>query len=120
MARTQPITARFTSTPAATHLDYLDHFAGIDEVPEADSPEDIDEGITTRPVNLDGDGVAYIEHIEGRVEMTVKMRGRLQVALILSPDEAEEVGLALARPHGPTVGDVFDMHDRLGCCGGKR
>lgn len=118
MARTQPAS---TFYPTPTEIDpETAHNEAVDTTPWADSAEDIDEGITTRPVNLDGDGVAYIEHIEGRVEMTVKMRGRLQVALILSPDEAEEVGLALARPHGPTVGDVFDMHDRLGCCGGKR
>ncbi len=80
--------------------------------PRADTSGDV----TTRAVNLDGDGVAYIEHIEGRVELTVKMRGRLQVALILSPDEADEVGQALSRPYGPTVGDAFDMHERLGCC----
>lgn len=83
-----------------------------EETPVADSPADV----TTRAVNLDGDGVAYVEHIEGRVELTVKMRGRLQVALILSPAEADEVGQALSRPHGPTVGDAFDMHERLGCC----
>ena len=39
--------------------------------------------LCTRAVNLDGDGVAYVEHVEGRVELTVKMRGRLNVALTL-------------------------------------
>lgn len=83
-----------------------------DETPVADSPTDV----TTRAVNLDGDGVAYIEHIEGRVEMVVKMRGRLQVALILSPGEAGEIGRALSPL---TVGDYWDLCDRLGT-GGQR
>ena len=77
--------------------------------PIADSPEDI----TTRVVNLDGDGVAYVEHIDGRVELTVKMRGRIQVALILSTAEASALGMSLARPSGPVLDDFFAVADAL-------
>lgn len=77
--------------------------------PEADSPEDV----CTRAVNLDGDGVAYVEHVEGRVELTVKMRGRLNVALTLSRAEAVEIGLALARPEGPVLDDLFRVADAM-------
>lgn len=77
--------------------------------PIADSPE----GVRTRAVNLDGDGVAYVEHVEGRVELTVKMRGRLNVALTLSRAEAVEIGLALARPEGPVLDDLFAVADAM-------
>lgn len=76
---------------------------------EADSPADV----TTRAVNLDGDGVAYIDHVEGRVELTVKMRGRLHVSLILSPTEAGQIGMALARPDGPVLDDFFSVADAM-------
>lgn len=78
-------------------------------VPVTDSPEDV----CTRAVNLDGDGVAYVEHVEGRVELTVKMRGRLNVALTLSRAEAVEIGLALARPGGAVLDDLFTVADAM-------
>lgn len=76
-----------------------------------DSPED--HAVATRAVNLDGDGVAYVEHIDGRVELTVKMRGRIQAALILSPGEAGQIGMALARPGGPVLDDFFAVADAM-------
>lgn len=85
------------------------HLAADPLVPWADSPEDV----ATRAVNLDGDGVAYIEHVEGRVELTVKMRGRLNVALTMSTSEAAEIGLALARPGGPVLDDLFRVADAM-------
>lgn len=83
--------------------------ANPDAAPEADSPQDVN----TRAVNLDGDGVAYIDHVEGRVELTVKMRGRLHTSLILSPDEAGQLGMALARPDGPVLDDFFAVADAM-------
>lgn len=92
------------------------HLAADPLVPWADSPEDVDErpsDVTTHAVNLDGDGVAYIEHVEDRVELTVKMRGRLNVALTMSTSEAAEIGLALARPGGPVLDDLFRVADAM-------
>lgn len=85
-----------------------------DETPVADTLSDI----TTREVTLDG-GTVTVEHFYGadggRVEMTVHLGGVLRSSLILTAEEGEALGMALARPYGPTVGDYFDMHDRLGC-----
>ena len=85
--------------------------SALDSTPVADSPED--HAVATRAVNLDGDGVAYVEHIDGRVELTVKMRGRIQTALILSPGEAGQIGMALARPCGPVLDDFFAVADAM-------
>ena len=85
--------------------------SALDSTPVADSPED--HAVATRAVNLDGDGVAYVEHIDGRVELTVKMRGRIQAALILSPAEASALGMSLARPGGPVLDDFFAVADAM-------
>ncbi|MDN5688000.1 MAG: hypothetical protein L0G94_15180, partial [Brachybacterium sp.] len=90
---------------SATHSDYLDN---SQDVPVADSPEDV----TERTVTL-SQGIAHIERIADRVEVTVKLRGRLAAALILSEQEAEQIGMALARPGGWTVGDYWDIQDQL-------
>ena len=90
--------------------------SALDSTPVAGSPGD--HAVATRAVNLDGDGVAYVEHIDGRVELTVKMRGRIQAALILSPGEAGQIGMALARPDGFTLDDYLTMRDQL--TGGAR
>lgn len=100
----------------ASAIDGATSAATVDAIPWADSPEDVDErpsAVTTHAVNLDGDGVAYIEHIENRVELTVKMRGRLNVALTMSTSEAAEIGQALARPDGPTLSDLFAVSDAM-------
>lgn len=103
MTRTQPATTYYATTAPA-----------LNEVPEADSLSDI----TTRDIELDG-GHVTVEHFYGadggRVEMTVHLGGVLRSSLILTADEGEALGIALARPHGPTVGDYFDMHDRINC-----
>lgn len=82
--------------------------ATLDAIPEADSPDDVDE----RTVEL-SDGIAYVDHTEGRVEVTLRLRGRLAGSLILSPAEADALGMALARPHGPTTGDLFAVADAM-------
>lgn len=91
---------------ARLELDAATPWDFAEEVPFADTPEDI----TTRTIPLD-DGTAVIEHVGERVEMTVKLGDRLACALILSPAEAEQIGLALARPHGPTVADLHRLAD---------
>lgn len=100
-----------TGTAAST-LDYLD------QVPEADSLSDI----TTREIELDG-GHVTVEHFYGadggRVEMTVHLGGVLRSSLILTADEGEALGMALARPYGLTVGDYWDLCDRLGTAGAR-
>ena len=86
--------------------------------PVADGLRDI----TTRTVVLDG-GKITVEHFpleSGRVEMTVRIGGVLRGSLILSEPEGEALGMALARPYGWTMDDVFKIHDRLGCSGGAR
>jgi hypothetical protein len=80
----------------------------IDAAPLADSPEDVDE----RTVDL-ADGTAYVDHAADRVEVTIRLRGRLAGSLILSPDEADALGMALARPHGLTVEDLWTVADTL-------
>lgn len=82
-------------------------------VPVADSPEDV----VTRTIPLDG-GHAIVEHVEGRVELTVKLHDRIVCGLALSPAEAEQIGNALARPDGFTLDDYLTMRDQL--TGGAR
>lgn len=78
-------------------------------LPVADSIEDI----TTRTVPIDG-GAAVVEHIDGRAEITVRLGDRIVCGLALSEREADQLGMALARPGGFTVGDYWDMQDQLG------
>ena len=82
--------------------------ATLDEVPVADSPEDV----TTRTIPLDG-GTAIVEHVGDRVEVTVRIGYRLTTALVLSRDEASALGAAIARPDGPTIGDLFTVADAM-------
>lgn len=79
-----------------------------DEVPVADSAEDV----ITRTIPLDG-GTAIVEHVDNRAEVTIRMGDRIICGLSLSTGEAQQVGQALARPGGFTVGDYWDMHDQL-------
>ena len=76
--------------------------------PIADSPENI----TTRTIPLDG-GTAIVEHAGDRVEVTVRIGHRLTAALVLSHDEASALGAAIARPDGPTIGDLFTVADAM-------
>lgn len=85
--------------------------SALDSTPVAGSPED--HAVATRAVNLDGDGVAYVEHIDGRVELTVKLGSRIVCGLALSPAEAEQIGTALARPDGYTLDDYLAIRDQL-------
>lgn len=78
------------------------------DVPFADSSDDI----TTRTIPLDG-GTAIVEHTMDHVEVTIRLGQRIAAALVLSPTEADALGMALARPGGFTVGDYWDMCDQL-------
>ncbi|MGP5671422.1 hypothetical protein [Brachybacterium alimentarium] len=77
-------------------------------IPWADSSDDI----TTRTIPLDG-GTAIVEHTMDHVEVTIRLGQRIAAALVLSPTEADALGMALARPGGFTVGDYWDMCDQL-------
>lgn len=79
-----------------------------DDVPIADSPEDV----TTRTIPLDG-GTAIVEHVDGRVEVSIRLGDRIVAALALSPGEADVIGQALSRPHGPTADDYWLMMDTV-------
>lgn len=89
-----------------------------DDVPVADGLSDI----TTREVPL-RDGHVTVEHFYGhdggRAEVTIWLGGALRSSLILTAAEGEALGMALARPYGFTVGDYWDLCDRLGT-GGQR
>jgi len=74
-----------STTPLTTHED----------VPVADSPGDV----TTRTIPLDG-GTAVVEHVEDRVEVTIRIGARIVAALALSHTEADMLGMAIARPGG--------------------
>ena len=77
--------------------------------PIADSPEDV----TTRTIPLDG-GTAIVEHVEDRVELTIRLGERIICGLALSPLEAAAIGRALHSPDGATTGDLFHVADTLG------
>ena len=77
--------------------------------PIADSPEDV----TTRTIPLDG-GTAIVEHVEDRVELTIRLGERIICGLALSPLEAASIGRALHSPDGATVQDLFHVADTLG------
>ena len=83
--------------------------ATLDEVPVADSPEDV----TTRTIPLDG-GTAIVEHVEDRVELTIRLHDRIICGLALSPLEAAAIGRALHSPDGATTGDLWHLADTLG------
>lgn len=89
-----PLTNTSTA-PLTTHED----------VPVADSPEDI----TTRAIPLDG-GTAIVEHVEGRVELTIRLGERIICGLALTALEAAAIGRALHSPDGATTGDLFHLH----------
>ena len=77
--------------------------------PIADSPEDV----LTRTIPLDG-GTAIVEHVEDRVEVTIRLGERIICGLALSPLEAAAIGRALHSPDGATTGDLFHLADALG------
>ena len=76
--------------------------------PVADSPEDV----ITRTIPLDG-GTAVVEHVGERVEVTIRLGDRIVAALALSHAEADMLGMAIARPAGPTTGDLFRVADAM-------
>ena len=75
-----PLTNTSTA-PLTTHED----------VPVADSPEDV----TTRTIPLDG-GTAIVEHVEDRVELTIRLHDRIVCGIALSRAEASALGMAVA------------------------
>lgn|SRR5699024_1056384 len=75
-------------------------------------PSPTHEDVATRTIPLDG-GTAVVEHVDGRAEVTIRLGGRIVCGLALSEREADEIGMALARPGGFTVGDYWDMRDVL-------
>ena len=77
-------------------------------IPEADSPEDVH----TRTVPLDG-GTAVVEHVGDRVEVTIRLGARIVAALALSRAEASALGMAVARPDGPVLDDLFAVADAM-------
>ena len=77
--------------------------------PIADSPEDV----TTRTIPLDG-GTAIVEHVEDRVELTIRLGERIVCGLALTALEAAAIGRALHSPDGATTGDLFHLADTLG------
>lgn len=76
--------------------------------PWADTAEDV----TTRTIPLEG-GTAIVEHVDNRAEVTIRLGDRIICAVALSTSEAQQIGMALARPGGWTVGDYWDIHDQL-------
>ena len=79
------------------------------DVPEADGPDDV----ITRTIPLDG-GTAIVEHVEDRVEVTIRLGGRSVLGIALSHMEAANLGRAIASPGGATTGDLFHVADTLG------
>src|SRR5699024_3797948 len=79
-----------------------------ESVPWADSPDDI----TTRTIPLDG-GTALVEHVGDHVEVTIRLGDRIVAALALSLAEASTLGMAVARPEGPTMDDLFAVADAM-------
>ena len=80
-----------------------------EEVPIADSPEDV----LTRTIPLDG-GTAIVEHVENRVELTIRLGERIVCGLALTALEAAAIGRALHSPDGATTGDLLHLADTLG------
>lgn len=76
--------------------------------PVADSPEDVH----TRTVPLDG-GTAVVEHVGDRVEVTIRLGARIVAALALSRAEASALGMAVARPGGAVLDDLFAVADAM-------
>src|SRR5699024_5154086 len=87
-----------STTPLTTHED----------VPVADSPGDV----TTRTIPIDG-GTAIVEHVEDRVEVTIRLGARIVAALALSRAEASALGMAGARPGGAVLDDLFADADAM-------
>ena len=77
-------------------------------VPIADSPEDV----LTRTIPLDG-GTAIVEHVEDRVEVTIRLGARIVAALALSRAEASALGMAVARHGGAVLDDLFAVADAM-------
>ena len=75
---------------------------------DTSAPEDV----TTRTVPLDG-GTAIVEHVEDRVEVTIRLGARIVAALALSRAEASALGMAVARPDGPVLDDLFAVADAM-------
>ena len=60
-------------------------------VPVADSPEDV----TTRTIPLDG-GTAIVEHVEDRVELTIRLGERIVCGIALTALEAAAIEIGRA------------------------
>ncbi|MCT1653672.1 hypothetical protein [Brachybacterium muris] len=87
----------------------VDSPTGDDNVPWADSPEDVH----TATVDLDG-GTAVVEHTGDRVELTIRLGDRTVLGIALTHMEAANLGRALTSPDGATTGDLFHVADTLG------
>src|SRR5699024_7823984 len=70
------------------------------------------EDVLTRTIPLDG-GTAIVEHLGERVEVTIRLGDRIVAALALSRAEASALGMAVARPEGATMTDVFGVADAV-------
>lgn len=58
-------------------------------------------------------GHVDVDYLAEHVEVTVRINDRTVFGIALSPVEAEQIGMALARPDGVTVTDVFHVADAL-------
>lgn len=76
--------------------------------PVEDSPGDVH----TRTIPLDG-GTAIVEHVGDRVEVTIRLGARIVCALALSRAEASALGMAVARPGGAVLDDLFAVADAM-------
>src|SRR5699024_7185865 len=99
----------YTSLTPAKYARQMKTATELDAIPEADSPEDV----ITRTIPLDG-GTAIVEHVEDRVEVTIRLGGRYVLGIALSHMEAANLGRAIASPDGATTGDLFHVADPLG------
>ena len=102
-----------TSLTPAKYAQQMKSAAKIDATPLADSPEDVDapHESSTR-VALDG-GHADVDVFTDRIEVTIRLGGRSVLGIALSHMEAANLGLAIARPGGPTTGDLFALADAM-------
>src|SRR5690625_4741317 len=86
--------------------------AAMDGAATAADLTDEDEDVHTRTVPLDG-GTAIVEHVGDRVEVTIRLGARIVAALALSRAEASALGMAVARPGGAVLDDLFAVADAM-------
>lgn len=55
-----------------------------------------------------------VDILADHVELTARINDRTIFGIALSFSEAEHLGLALARPDGPTVSDLYAIADTAG------